>query len=122
MECIILTEAINITRQFYHDTVFANYKVLTVMDERGGTLNYEAFDALRDLERKCWTSCRVFKGKRFIAILPSRTDLYRTAKRTEAVASGILPYRSLSYSKTNSSCCSRYCALHPIFGSRWQRC
>jgi hypothetical protein len=44
------------------------------MDERGGTLNYEAVEVLRDLERKY---CGVFKGKRFKAILTSKMGLYR---------------------------------------------
>jgi hypothetical protein len=61
MDGILFKEAIIIIRQFYHDTVFANYKVLTAMDEHGGTtLNYAAVELLRDLERKYWTSCGVF--------------------------------------------------------------
>jgi hypothetical protein len=38
----------------------------------------------------------VFKGKRFKAILPSKTDLNRAAKRIEAVADGIVLFSRFS--------------------------
>jgi hypothetical protein len=93
---MLFKKSITIMRIFYHDTVFPNHKVLAAMDERGGTLNYAAVEVLRDLERSYWVSCCVFKGRRFKAILPSKTDLHRAAKRIEAVADGIVPFSRFS--------------------------
>jgi hypothetical protein len=81
---------------FYHDKVFPNHKVIAAMDERGGTLNYAAVEVLRDLECSYWVSCGVFKGKRFKAILPSKTDLHCAAKRIEAVADGLVSFSPFS--------------------------
>jgi hypothetical protein len=92
MNGMLFKKSITIMRIFYHDTVFPNHKVLAAMDERDGTLNYAAVEVLRDLERSYWLLCGVFKGKRFKAILPSKTDLHRAAKRIEAVHDGIVPF------------------------------
>jgi hypothetical protein len=55
MDGTIFEEEISIIRKFYHDTVFANYNVLTAMDERSGALNYVTVEVLHDLKRKYWT-------------------------------------------------------------------
>jgi hypothetical protein len=96
MNGMLFKQSITIMRIFYHATVFPNHKILAAMDKRGGTLNYAAVEVLRDLERSYWVSCGVFKGKRFKAILPSKTDLHRTAKRIEAVADGSVPFSRFS--------------------------
>jgi hypothetical protein len=49
MNGMLFKQSITIKRIFYHDTVFPNHKVLAVMDEHGGTLNYTAVEVLRDL-------------------------------------------------------------------------
>jgi hypothetical protein len=96
MNRMLFKNSITIMRTLNHATVFPNHKVLATMDERGGTLNYAAVELLRDFERSYWVSCGVFKGKRFKAILPSKTDLHRVAKRIEAVADGIVPFSRFS--------------------------
>jgi hypothetical protein len=96
MNGMLFKQSITIMRIFYHDTVFPNHNVLAEMDERGSTLNYAAVEVLRDLECSYWVSCGVFKGKRFKAILPSKTDLHRATKIIEAVADGIVPFSRFS--------------------------
>jgi hypothetical protein len=92
MNFMLFKQSITIMRIFYHDTVFPNHKVLAAMDERGGTLIYAAVEVLRDLECSYCVSCGVRKGKRFKAILPSKTDMHCAAKRIEAVADRIFPF------------------------------
>jgi hypothetical protein len=96
MNGMLFKQSITIMRIFYHDTVFPNHKFLAVMDERGGTLNYATVEVIRDLERSYWVSCYVFKSKGFKAILLSKTDLHRAAKRIQAVADGIVPFSRFS--------------------------
>jgi hypothetical protein len=96
MNGMLFKQSITIMRIFYHDTVFPNHKVLAAMDEHGGMLNYAVVQVLRNLERSYWLSCGVFKGKRFKAILPSKTNLHRAAKIIEAVADGIVPLSRFS--------------------------
>jgi hypothetical protein len=66
------------------------------MDKRGGMLNYAAIEVLRDLERRYWVACGVFKGKMFKAILPSKTYLYRAIKGIEYASDGIVPFTRFS--------------------------
>jgi hypothetical protein len=63
MNGMLFKQSITIMRIFYHATVFPNHKVLAVMDERGGTLNYAVVEVLRDLERSYCVLCGVFEGK-----------------------------------------------------------
>jgi hypothetical protein len=96
MNGMLFKQSTTIMHIFYHDTVFTNHKVLAAMDERGDTLNYDAVEVLRDLEHSYWVSCGMFKGKRFKAILPSKTNLYCAAKGIKAVADGIVPFARFS--------------------------
>jgi hypothetical protein len=96
MHGMLFKQSITIMRIFYHDTVFPNHKVRAAMDERGGTLKDAAVEVLRDLGCSYWVSCGVFKGKRFKALFPSKTDLHCAAKRMEAVADGIVLFSRFS--------------------------
>jgi hypothetical protein len=93
---MLFKQSITIMCTFYHDTVFPNHRVIAAMDERGGTLNYTAVEVLHDLERSYWMVCGLFKGKRFKAIFPSKTDLYRAGKIIEAAADGIVTFMRFS--------------------------
>jgi hypothetical protein len=74
------------SRDFYHDFVFPNFAVLKSMDEKGGCLNYTYIDIIRYLEHLYWIRAGLFDKKRFKSVLPSKSDLQRTAKRINIVA------------------------------------
>jgi hypothetical protein len=61
------------------------------MDEKGGCLNYTGIEILRNLETRYWVRAELFDKKRFKSILPSKSDLTRTAKRIENLVYGIIP-------------------------------
>jgi hypothetical protein len=91
LDCVVFKEVKIKIRDFYHDFVFPNFAVLKAMDEKGQCLNCTAFEIISDLERHYWIHTGLFDKKQLKSVLPSKSDLQRTATYIETIADDIIP-------------------------------